>query len=204
VPGGCATFRDQVELASAAFGQAAVSVTPLQMALMAATIANNGAVPQPFVVRDVRSHAAVPAGGPTDDVLEEYDGGRGSQVISSQVAAQVRQAMIDAVSGPIGRLYAGPGDVARFHLGDRDRHDDRRARPRPEAAFVVYRLRAGTGWRTAVDRHRRHRRGRRNRDRPRRADRWRDHGRVAQADRGLRNAIHTIPSRAVDSDATVN
>jgi peptidoglycan glycosyltransferase len=116
VPGGCAPFQDQVELASAAFGQAAVSVTPLQMALMAATIANNGAVPQPFVVRDVRSHAATPASGPTDDVLEEYGGGRGNQVISSQVAAQVRQAMIDAVSGPIGRLYAGPGDVARFGI----------------------------------------------------------------------------------------
>jgi peptidoglycan glycosyltransferase len=116
VPGGCAPFQDQVELASAAFGQAAVSVTPLQMALMAATIANNGAVPQPFVVRDVRSHAATPASGPTDDVLEAYGGGRGNPVISSQVAAQVRQAMIDAVSGPIGRLYAGPGDVARFGI----------------------------------------------------------------------------------------
>jgi peptidoglycan glycosyltransferase len=116
VPGGCAPFQDEVELASAAFGQAAVSVTPLQMALMAATIANNGAVPQPFVVRDVRSHAATPALGPTDNVLEEYGGGRGNPVISSQVAAQVRQAMIDAVSGPIGRLYAGPGDVARFGI----------------------------------------------------------------------------------------
>lgn len=116
VAGGCAPFQDEVELASAAFGQAAVSVTPLQMALMAATIANNGAVPQPFVVRDVRSHAATPASGPTDNVLEEYGGGRGNPVISSQVAAQVRQAMIDAVSGPIGRLYAGPGDVARFGI----------------------------------------------------------------------------------------
>ena len=116
VDGGCAPFRDDVELASAAFGQAAVSVTPLQMALMAATVANNGAVPQPFVVRDVRSHAASPADGPTDSVLDSYGGGRGDPAISSQVAAQVRQAMIDAVSGPIGRLYAGPGDVSRFGI----------------------------------------------------------------------------------------
>ena len=116
VAGGCAPFGDDVELASAAFGQAAVSVTPLQMALMAATIANNGAVPQPFVVRDVRSHAAAPDAGPTDSVLESYDGGRGDPVISSQVAQQVRQAMIDAVSGPIGRLYAGAGDVTRFGI----------------------------------------------------------------------------------------
>ena len=116
VAGGCAPFGDDVELASAAFGQAAVSVTPLQMALMAATIANNGAVPQPFVVRDVRSHAAAPEAGPADSVLESYDGGRGDPVISSQVAQQVRQAMIDAVSGPIGRLYAGAGDVTRFGI----------------------------------------------------------------------------------------
>jgi peptidoglycan glycosyltransferase len=32
------------------------------------------------------------------------------------VAEQVRQAMIDAVDGPIGRLYAGAGAVARFGI----------------------------------------------------------------------------------------
>ncbi len=114
--GGCAAFTDDVELASAAFGQAAVSVTPMQMAILAATIANNGAVPQPFVVRDLRSHAASPAAGPTNDVLESYGGGRGNPVISSQVAGQVRQAMLDAVHGPIGRQYAGAADVTRFGI----------------------------------------------------------------------------------------
>jgi peptidoglycan glycosyltransferase len=113
---GCAPFTDSVELASAAFGQAAVSVTPLQMALLAATIANDGVVPQPFVVRDLRSHAATPSGGPTADVLDAYGGGRGDPVISSGAAAQVRQAMIDAVSGPIGRAYAGAGDVTRLGI----------------------------------------------------------------------------------------
>ena len=114
--GGCAPFKDQVELASAAFGQAAVSVTPMQVALLAATIANDGAVPQPFVVRDLRSHAEAPGAGPTQSVLETYDGGRGNPAISSGVAALVRQAMIDAVSGPIGQLYAGAGDVTHFGI----------------------------------------------------------------------------------------
>jgi len=114
--GGCAPFKDLVELASASFGQAAVSVTPLQMALLAATIANDGVVPQPFVVRDLRSHAATPSGGPTQNVLESYDGGRGNPAISSGTAAQVRQAMVDAVHGPIGRLYAASGDVTRFGI----------------------------------------------------------------------------------------
>ena len=114
--GGCAAFRDQVELASAAFGQAAVSVTPMQMALLAATIANHGAVPQPYVVRDLRIHAENPAAGPTDSLLETYGGGRGNPAVSSSVADEVRHAMIDAVSGPIGKLYAGAGDVTRFGI----------------------------------------------------------------------------------------
>ena len=114
--GGCAPFRDDVELASAAFGQAAVSVTPLQMALLAATIANDGIVPQPYLVRDLRSHAATPTEGPSESVLEAYGGGRGNPAVSSQVADQVRQVMIDAVAGPIGKLYAGAGAVARFGI----------------------------------------------------------------------------------------
>jgi penicillin-binding protein A len=112
--GGCAPFQDDVELASAAFGQARVSVTPLQMALLAATIANNGVVPQPFAVRDLRTHAAAPQGGPAATVLEAYGGAGSTQAVSTQAADQVRQAMIDAVQGPIGTLYAGAGAVARF------------------------------------------------------------------------------------------
>jgi peptidoglycan glycosyltransferase len=86
------------------------------MALLAATIANDGIVPQPFVVRDLRSHAATPTDGPTESVLEAYGGGRGNPAVSSQVADQVRQVMIDAVSGPIGKLYAGAGAVTRFGI----------------------------------------------------------------------------------------
>jgi len=112
--GGCAPFSDDVELASAAFGQARVSVTPLQMALLAAAIANDGTVPHPFVVRDLRAHAANPAAGPSGTVLERYGGDHGDGAISTQAAAEVRAAMIDAVSGPLGRLYAGAGAVSRF------------------------------------------------------------------------------------------
>lgn len=111
---GCAPFVDDVELASAAFGQARVSVTPLQMALVAATVANGGVVPQPYVVRDLRTHAETPLEGPTATVLETYGGGAGSRAISSQAAAQVRSAMIDAVEGPLGRRYAGAGAVSRY------------------------------------------------------------------------------------------
>jgi penicillin-binding protein A len=111
---GCAPFTDEVELASAAFGQGRDLVTPLQMALVAATIGNDGVVPQPYLVRDLRTHAATPSAGPTSVVLEAYGGGGGERAISSAVAAQVRAAMIDAVEGPIGRSYAGAGAVTRY------------------------------------------------------------------------------------------
>ncbi len=112
--GGCAPFIDSVELASAAFGQARTAVTPLQMALLAATVANDGTVPDPFVVRDLRTHADTPAAGPTSVVIEAYRGAGGHRAISSQTAAQLRSAMVDAVHGPLGRLYAGAGDVTRY------------------------------------------------------------------------------------------
>jgi cell division protein FtsI/penicillin-binding protein 2 len=48
-------------------------------------------------------------------VLEEYGGG-GEQVVSSEAARDVRSAMVDAVHGQLGRLYAGAADVANFGI----------------------------------------------------------------------------------------
>jgi peptidoglycan glycosyltransferase len=112
--GDCAPFSDRAELAQASFGQGRVIVTPVQMALVAATIANEGEMPRPFVVRDVRTHANRPGRGPTDRIIERYGGGDGERVIGAQAARQVRAAMIDAVHGDLGRLYAGGGSVANF------------------------------------------------------------------------------------------
>ncbi len=112
--GGCRSFADDVEVASAAFGQAQVSVTPMQMVLVAATIANGGVMPQPYVVSAVRSYAADPAKGPTSIVLQRNAPGAGRRVVSAETAAAVRSAMIDAVSGPIGRIYAGAGAVQLY------------------------------------------------------------------------------------------
>ena len=46
-PGG---FTDDVELASASFGQGETFVTPLQMALVASTVANDGVLMRPHLV----------------------------------------------------------------------------------------------------------------------------------------------------------
>jgi penicillin-binding protein A len=112
--GGCSPFSDDPELASAAFGQAQVAVTPFQMALVAATVANDGIRPDPYVVSSVRAHASNPAKGPNGSILTTTSPGPGQRVISSQAAAEVRSAMVDAVHGPLGKLFAGAGSVALY------------------------------------------------------------------------------------------
>ncbi|MGH2429381.1 MAG: peptidoglycan D,D-transpeptidase FtsI family protein [Candidatus Limnocylindria bacterium] len=112
VDGDCSAFDDGVELATAAFGQAETIATPVQMALVAAAIANDGVMPFPYVVADVRTHTT--DGTLSDDVVENYGAIGGSRVVSSDAAAETRSAMVDAVNGPLGRPYAGAGDVTLY------------------------------------------------------------------------------------------
>jgi peptidoglycan glycosyltransferase len=92
LPGG---FKDRVELANAAYGQAEVLVTPLQMALVAATIANGGTLMQPHLVRE----ATGKTGTTTIDPSIE------SQVVSAGIAHEIGAAMRLAVNGDIGRFF---------------------------------------------------------------------------------------------------
>lgn len=111
---GCEAFVDDAELASAAFGQARVAVTPIQMALVAATIANQGILVEPFVVREVR--VPDPSGGP-GRVAATYQSPGRREVVTPETAAAVRQVMVDAVHGPLGAPYAGAGNVANYGIG---------------------------------------------------------------------------------------
>jgi peptidoglycan glycosyltransferase len=114
--GDCAPFSDDVELASAAFGQAATQVTPMQMAMLAAAIAGDGVMPNPFVVRDVRTHRA--NGRLSRTILDTFGSSGGTRVVSSETARATRAAMVDAVNGPLGRLYAGQGDITLYGISD--------------------------------------------------------------------------------------
>ncbi len=112
--GGCSDFVDDAELASAAFGQARVTATPMQMALVAATIANHGTMVEPFVVREVRAPDS--AGGP-GTVTTGYDSPGARTVVSPLAADQTREVMVDAVHGPLGAPYAGAANVTRYGIG---------------------------------------------------------------------------------------
>jgi len=116
VDGDCGDFGDDVELASAAFGQGRTQVTPMQMALLAAAIAGDGVMPHPYIVRDVREHAE--GDSPSDTVLDRFGSRGGSRVVGTETARETRAAMVDAVNAEMGRLFAGQGDVTLYGISD--------------------------------------------------------------------------------------
>ncbi|MEA2632032.1 MAG: penicillin-binding protein, partial [Chloroflexota bacterium] len=91
-PGG---FKDAVELANAAYGQAETVVTPLQMALVASTIANDGELIQPRLVTAITGRGGTRTIGPTSM----------GRVIPATTARTINAAMVQAVEGPLGRLF---------------------------------------------------------------------------------------------------
>ena len=103
---------DEPQTALSAIGQFDVAATPLQMAMVAAGIANGGAVMTPYVVAEVRS--------PDLDVLDKAQPQVLHQAISGSVADELTQMMVDVVKTP-------PEPAARR----RSRASPWRARPEP-------------------------------------------------------------------------
>ncbi len=99
-PGG---FKDDVELASASFGQGQTFVTPLQMALVAATVANDGVLMKPHLV------SALTGNGPGARTIDPEVWRR---VIGADDARAIQVAMQRAVEGPLGRLFTQGAKVA--------------------------------------------------------------------------------------------
>jgi len=98
-PGG---FADDVELANASYGQAETYVTPLQMALVAATVANDGELMRP---RLVTSMTGARSGTRTIEVRAM------GRVISATDAHAINAAMVRAVEGPLGREFTSGAKV---------------------------------------------------------------------------------------------
>ena len=97
-PGG---FTDDVELANASYGQAETVVTPLQMALVAATVANDGALMRPHLV------IATAGRDGSRSIAPEQAG----VVFSPDDAAALTEAMRRAVESDIGRQFTSGADV---------------------------------------------------------------------------------------------
>ncbi len=88
------------ELAQMGFGQGALLVSPLQMALIGATIANGGAEPRPFVVRQV-VRGGIPVSVSGTAIL--------ANPVSSDTAAKVTNMMIAVVERGTGTPARLPG-----------------------------------------------------------------------------------------------
>jgi peptidoglycan glycosyltransferase len=106
VPGGVASVfppavvNDPPTLAQASIGQNDVQATPLQMALVAAAVANDGEVMTPHVMREIRDDQG--------DLVEEFDANVWKRPMSASTAGLLREAMESVVTdGTAERLDDG-------------------------------------------------------------------------------------------------
>ena len=119
------TFSD-LELASSAFGQGGLHVTPLQMLMIAEAQANGGSVPRPVLVKQVT--------GPDGSVVKSANYGSLYQPISSGTASEMRDAMVQVVEGGSGFNAKIPGVQVAAKTGTAETGGEQQ----PHAWFVCF------------------------------------------------------------------
>jgi len=117
---------DQVELASSAFGQGGLHVTPLQMLMAAEAQADGGSIPQPVLVKNVTA--------PDGSAVKQASYGTLYQPVSSSTASQVRGAMVQVVQAGSGFEAQIPGVQVAAKTGTAETGGDRP----PHAWFVCF------------------------------------------------------------------
>lgn len=93
--------RDKPALAKSAIGQQDVAATPLQMALVAAGIANNGVIMTPHVLAEVRDAEG--------SVVDKYEPKPWLTAVPPDVARTTRDMMVGVVTGGSGTRAQIPG-----------------------------------------------------------------------------------------------
>jgi peptidoglycan glycosyltransferase len=95
-------FKDPVELANASYGQGETLVTPIEMALVAAAIANHGVLMEPHIVTSLTG---------TKSGTQSIQPRRWRDIVSPIVADEITQAMQRAVEGSLGRQFTSGAKV---------------------------------------------------------------------------------------------
>lgn len=126
LPGG---FRDDVELANAAYGQGEVLATPLQMALVVAAIANHGVLMKP--------HLATAFIDP--DGSERAVAARPWRTILAPSANEaIRAGMERAVEGVLGRQYTAGARVQGIRVAGKSGTAELGGRGEPHSWFIGF------------------------------------------------------------------
>lgn len=94
-----ASTMDPVQLATASFGQGQDLATPLQMAVVASTVANGGVMMEPYLVDEIQDYNA--------KIIEQFEPKQVRQVIDGQTATALTDIMVKVVS-------SGTGTAARI------------------------------------------------------------------------------------------
>jgi peptidoglycan glycosyltransferase len=121
-------FSDDVELANAAYGQGETLVTPLQMALVAAAVANHGIEMKPYLVQSASGRAGTTTFGPA--VWQE--------AMSPGVAAEIAAAMRQAVNGDLGRQFTAGARVTGLTVAGKSGTAEVDPGSRPHSWFIGF------------------------------------------------------------------
>ncbi len=121
-------FSDAVELANASYGQAETVVTPLQMALVASTIANGGVLMKPHLVQAFMGSAGTVSVDP--EVWR--------QVLPAGLAAEVATAMRQAVEGKLGRQFTTGARVPGMNVAGKSGTAELGGTGEPNSWFIGF------------------------------------------------------------------
>ena len=113
-------------VAISAIGQDNVLVNPLQMALVAATVANGGRMMQPRLVEEIRD--------PQGRVVKTFDPQEYGRPITSDTAEELTQMMTSVVAGGTGTAAQIPGITVAGKTGTAQHGDD----ADPHAWFTAF------------------------------------------------------------------
>ena len=124
-PGG---FVDDVELANAAYGQGETFVTPFQMALVAATVANGGDLMKPRLVTSISGRTGSRPIGPSTM----------AHVLAPTDAAAIERAMVQAVEGPLGQQFTTGAKVPGVTTAGKSGTGELGGRGEPHSWFIGF------------------------------------------------------------------
>ncbi|KAB8196293.1 penicillin-binding protein 2 [Nonomuraea phyllanthi] len=118
--------EDKAALAMASIGQRSNRMTPLQMAMIAAGIANDGKVMKPYLVNKITDAKG--------DTVDEAEHDELTEAVSSETAAKLREMMVSVVQNGTANLAQVPGVQVAGKTGTAETTD---GQP-PHAWFISF------------------------------------------------------------------